>query len=83
MASKMDPGGFLKHVGRRSATEPAKKSSWTPPDAAPSRLQGFPSHRAGKLDIPGRLRGGSRDAMARWAVPPTKYFVLRNERTKY
>ena len=26
-----------------------------------------------------RLRGGSGEAKARWRVPPTKYFVLRNE----
>ena len=31
----------------------------------------------GSKESPGRLQGGSREAMTHWAVPPTKYFVLR------
>ena len=52
----------------------------------PGRLQGGSGRpRAGSKRLwvpPGRLRGGSEVAMVRLAVPPTKYFVLRNEETK-
>ena len=30
-------------------------------------------------EAPRRHQGGTREAMAHWAVLPTKYFVLRNE----
>ena len=35
--------------------------------------------QGGTKVAPGRHQGGTGEAIARWRVPPTKYFVLRNE----